>query len=222
MTTYGKPAVPKEVVAERERVAWDLRQQLWTHQRIADKLGVDRSTVTKMLGRLSAKANKRLAELVTDTKLAQVEQLAYIADEAIQAWHRSKDPQKQVGKRTVTPGGILGKGKAAEEMSISTVDQDGNAKYLDTARAALEDMRKLLGLDAPIRAEHVGEGGGPIVWKVVYANKPGSPGEADSATVPTPETAGLHREPGEAEDNTGRPAWGEDGRGGNPGAAEVS
>lgn len=159
-TTGG---VPREVLQEREAQAWNLRQKLYTHQRIADELGVERSTVTKTLLRLSARANKQLVDLVTEQKLAQLEQLSYMADEAMQAWHRSKEAQRSVGKRTVTQpaSGLRKAGAPHEEMTVQTEDQDGNARYLDAARAALGDIRKLLSLETQ-RTEISGPEGGPV------------------------------------------------------------
>lgn len=158
-TTGG---VPKEVLAEREAQVWALRRQGYTHERIAAELGLERSTVSKMLTRLTKRANTHLEEEIVEVKLAQIGQLQYIADEALQAWHKSKEAQKSVAKRTLNRPNRFGRGQPEEEMTIQTEDQDGNPRYLEAARGAMGDLRKLLGLDAPARSEITGKGGGPV------------------------------------------------------------
>lgn len=82
--------VPKEVTIERERRAWGLRQQGWSHARIGRELGVDDSTVTKMLQRICKRALASLKDRVEEMKAEQTVQLDHIQDEAMQAWERSK------------------------------------------------------------------------------------------------------------------------------------
>ena len=82
--------VPREVSRERERRAWELRQQLWTHERIAAELGVTHQAVTAMLKRVDRRVLAKLDAEVALQKAAQTAQLQYIADEAMQAWESCK------------------------------------------------------------------------------------------------------------------------------------
>ena len=143
--TQKTGGIPKEVTIERERRAWELRQKFYTHERIALDLGVERSTITKMLQRVSAKVNAKLYEEVGEEKRAQIEQLHFVADEAAQAWQRSKAARRDVTKKTGAAGTFR---KAAEETTVHSADQDGDPRYLTTALGALSDIRKILGFEA--------------------------------------------------------------------------
>lgn len=143
--------VPREVIRERERRAWELRQQGATHDRIALELGVDRTTVTKLLARLSQRYLATIQEEVGAVKGEQVAQLSYIYDEAMQAWSASKQASKVVGKRVKKVNAAKG-GSDGEEVTTRVQDEDGDPRYLQTAMSALSDIRKILGADAPIKA----------------------------------------------------------------------
>ncbi len=154
--------IPREVLAQREAQAWALRQKFYTHQRIADELGLERSTVTKMLQRISARTLKKLSDEVLERTAAQIDQLDYLADEAVQAWHRSKEATRNVAKRTRSASGGFGRRGQTEDTLIQTSDMDGDPRYLDVALKALADGRKLLGINAPERTELSGPRGGPV------------------------------------------------------------
>jgi hypothetical protein len=82
--------VSKEVAREHERKAWDLRQQGWTHGRIAAEVGLERSSVTKILARLSDRYLKQFQEDVGRVKAEQTAQLEHLYFEAVSAWERSQ------------------------------------------------------------------------------------------------------------------------------------
>lgn len=132
-----------EQTVERERRVWELRQQWWTHERIAEEVGIDRSTVTKMLGRISKRYSEMLLTEVDRLRVEQVVRLEYMADQAMQAWASSKQPAKDARRRKRT--GV----DEVEENRVQT--QNADPRFLGEARAALGDIRKLLGLDAPAK-----------------------------------------------------------------------
>ncbi len=144
--------VNKEQQKERERVVWNYRMRGWTHEMIADELGLERSTITKMLGRLSQAASKELTSTVIEEKYAQLAQLRHVIAEATEAWERSKQVDKTMttrnnqtterGKTTTLPGG---------EVTVRVQETDGDPRYLEVANKARADIRKLLGLDAPTK-----------------------------------------------------------------------
>jgi DNA-binding transcriptional MocR family regulator len=137
---------PREVALEREQRAWKMRQQLYTHERIAAELGVDRSTVTKMLARVGKRYLNSIQNEVAALKAEQFAQLAHIADEAMQAWRASKQPKKEARKvsRKQTKRGD-------EEATVAqTKEQNGDWHHLEMARAALADIRKIFGLDQAV------------------------------------------------------------------------
>lgn len=148
--------VSKEVTRERERRAWELRQACWTQERIAGDLGVDRSTISKMLARIDRRLLKQVEAAVFAMKVAEDARLEFIIDEAMQAWQRSKSPAvaKRVTKTKAgekDPGETEGEGKhgGRSQETVSQAAQCGDARYLVEARAAMADRRKLWGLDAP-------------------------------------------------------------------------
>jgi hypothetical protein len=140
----------KEQQREREARVWKLRNIGYTHERIADEIGVDKSTITKMLQRLSLKASKALITEVVEEKYAQIGMLRHVVEESFDGWERSKQSAKVMTTRT--PTRQAGEGAPAAKPTDATVrvsDQDGDTRYLTEARAALADIRKLMGLDSP-------------------------------------------------------------------------
>lgn len=145
------------MLLERERRAWDLRQQGLTHERIAAELNLDRSTITKMLGRLSVRASKNMMEMVIEEKIGQIARLNHIVDEAMQAWERSKETAKTVRRQQADAaaqeeGDVEGSARKKKVTTTTLVqDQDGDPRYLDVAIKAMNEIRKILGLDAPAK-----------------------------------------------------------------------
>jgi predicted transcriptional regulator len=150
----------KEAKIEKERRAWDLRVKGRTHQSIADELEVERSTVSKMLSRLSHKAKKELLDDVVAEKVSQITRLHYMIEELLKAWDRSKEANKIVTKKQAQ--GIPGEGGKqdnkmividASEISIKMSDTDGDPRYLDLAMKAMAEIRKVMGMDTIISDE---------------------------------------------------------------------
>lgn len=156
--------VPREVLRQRETQVWDLRQAGMTHERIALEMNMERSTITKMLSRLSNRANATIMSEMVSEKISQITRLNFIVDEAMQAWSRSKEASKTVRKQQSDPvkeeetaeaTAFRRRGRSAGESRTVVVsqvqDNDGDPRYLDTAMRAMADIRKVMGLDAPNR-----------------------------------------------------------------------
>src|SRR5690349_450448 len=99
---------PREVILERERRAWELRQARKTHAQIAEALGLERSAVTKILGRLHARYAKSLLGNIAEVQGSQIVDLEYVRDEALFAWEASKQP---ITSETRTEKFIIPRGK---------------------------------------------------------------------------------------------------------------
>jgi predicted transcriptional regulator len=159
--------IPLEVTRERERRAWDLRQRGWTQQRIADELGITHQAVSALLKRLDRRFLAKSDDLIAAQKAAQTQQLQYIADEALQAWERSKLDAETVvttsGRAHVSKEGDVT--LLPDETKVQIQGQSGDPRLLDQARGALEDIRKVWGIDAPTKV--AGPDGGPIVIRYV-------------------------------------------------------
>ena len=147
--------VPPDVTLERERLIWKYRtEELLTHMQIAERLNLDRSTVSYALRRIRQRVSTDLLEAAEQYRVEQADSLQMIAAEAIQAWHESKKSEKSVTKKSAGKGvedddghRVVGRNG---EVTISNVrDQDGDPRFLAEARAAMADVRKILGVDAP-------------------------------------------------------------------------
>lgn len=142
MTGKAGSNVPLSLRRLRDKEAWDLCVLGWTHKRIAEKLLVERSTVTKILQRVSLKASQSLLKDSVAEKMRQVELLKFIVDECMQAWERSKEDTRIAAKKT-SPG--------KEEVTQRAEGNVGDVRYLAQAQSAMADIRKILGLDHPLK-----------------------------------------------------------------------
>lgn len=128
----------REIAAERAVRAWNLRQQGWTQRRIAAALGVDQGTVSRLLAKVYKRALARLDKRAAQERAVQVEQLNHIADEALQAWERSKRPKKRSSQRD---------GGNGRQTTLEAEDRDGDPSFLAAAMSALAQVRELLALN---------------------------------------------------------------------------
>jgi hypothetical protein len=147
---------PIEATRNDERRAWELRCQCWTIRRIADELGLDESTVGKMLKRKEKALAAEFREEAEEIKARQTEQLALIAEQALAAWERSQQDAisetTKSGLFTVnkTTGEVIA---CPEQVSVTRAGQSGNPALLAQAMKALADARAIWGLDAPKKSE---------------------------------------------------------------------
>jgi hypothetical protein len=146
---------------KREELAWELRIQGMRERDIAqeiEKAGlgtVTQQAVSLMLTRLEARALKAMTDRVGGVKARQTDSLWLIFDEAMKAWERSKTANKSITKRIDSRGGrkpAADDSPAAtgsEQVTTRIADQDGDPRFLDQARSALFDIRRIWGIDAP-------------------------------------------------------------------------
>lgn len=142
--------VPPSVVRERERVAWDLRKRFWTEARIADHLGITQPAVHQILKRVEARVLADLKADVEATKARQTAQLERVAEEAFSAWEHSCTLAETVKTVTQTESG---ESEPAVRDEKTTQSHKCDANLLNQARGALEDIRKIWGLDAPVKVD---------------------------------------------------------------------
>ena len=179
------PKVAADVARAREARAWFLRtREFRSHEEIAQDLGVDRSTVSKALKRVLSRVSLVTTEEIRAKKVEQVAQLEAIAAEAMQAWRASTKSKTKVTKRT-RPGGDGEGGKAPDDVTQQAEAQTGDVAYLQEARASLAEVRKILGLDAPVRSDVTSGGKALEVRAYDYANSiaalaPGPVGDSES------------------------------------------
>jgi predicted transcriptional regulator len=144
---------PRARIRTRELRAIELSTLGWSQPQIAQDLGVSQAAVSKILKRVEIRLLRDWAETVDRHKAKQTLRLEHLFAEAIRAWHDSKaDSTRRRQRKTESGEG----GTSIAELVVE--NQHGDPRYLDEARKALADHRKLWGLDAPqqvdLRASH--------------------------------------------------------------------
>lgn len=138
--------VKKEVLRQREKDAWRLRvTEGKTHWQIAEALGVERSTVSKILIRLSQRSLEQLNDEVSAEKIRQIDSLDHMISELNESWKKSKEAAKIVTRKN--RGGVKD-GNSGDATTVRVVEQEGDPRYMTEIRGCMADKRKILGLDA--------------------------------------------------------------------------
>ncbi len=122
----------------------------WSQHQIAADLGISQAAVSKMLRRIEGRILRELAETVERQKARHTLRLEHLFAEAMRAWEHSKGDTTRKRQRKTQPGSG-GVGATVAEVVVES--QRGNPRFLDEARKALADHRKLWGLDAPQRLD---------------------------------------------------------------------
>ena len=185
MAATLKETRSKEELATIEREAWTLRMRGWTGDRIADHLGVHRTTVHRMLSRIERRLADKFEDDAREVKGRQTALLERIAESALEQWERScgnATKTRTVSKRVERKPDSGERASDYVEDVPADLDEDeahvvertseewgqcGNPALLAQARGALADVRTIWGLDAPKRQEVTGEDGGDITIKVL-------------------------------------------------------
>ena len=137
---------PRATVQAREVRVLDWSVAGLSQRQIAAEEGITQSAVSKILARVEARVLEDLVARVEQQKVRQTLCLDHLYRESLQAWEASKaDATRQVQKKT-TPGlGVPGTTVA----QIVSASQHGDPRYLEVARKALADQRRVWGLEAP-------------------------------------------------------------------------
>ena len=121
----------------------------WSQHAIAADLQISQAAVSKILARVEARELRDLTATVERQKVRQTQRLEYVFREAVGAWQASKAGATRKRQRIVEGG--AGAGQTVAEMTVAS--EHGDPRYLETARKALTDLRKLWGLEAPQRVD---------------------------------------------------------------------
>lgn len=149
--TKKRGRISREVTRERERKAWEFRTQGWTQERIAEELGVDRSAVAKMLFRYRQRLDDDNKEQMAQERTEQIERLQTVYNQAMDAWIASKSQDRTVQNRKKI-GTFAGRDANDDETTVTVKDAHGDPRYLNIALQALEDLRKIMGINAPTKS----------------------------------------------------------------------
>ena len=136
-------------VRQRELDTIERHLQGMSQRHIAGDLGISQAAVSKIVARVERRALSDHAELVIRMKGQQTLQLDHIRQQAMAAWHASKSEATRRRQRRVEGG----TDEAQTIAEVTVESRYGDARYLSEARAALADLRKLWGLDAPQKVD---------------------------------------------------------------------
>jgi DNA-binding CsgD family transcriptional regulator len=136
---------PRARIRTRELRAMELAKLGWSQYQIAADLGISQAAVSKLVKRIETRLLRELAETVERQKVRHTLRLEHLFAEAMRAWDQSKADTTRRRQRK-TQGGAGGADATVAEIVVE--NQHGDPRYLDEARKALADHRKLWGLDA--------------------------------------------------------------------------
>ena len=140
---------PRARVQGRERRVVDLATVGWSQHAIAAELQISQAAVSKILARVDARTLRELTTSMERQKVRQTQRLEFVYAEAMRAWRESQADTTRRRQRQVD--GSRGPGQTVAEVVVTS--QHGDPRYLETARKALTDLRRLWGMDAPQRVD---------------------------------------------------------------------
>jgi predicted transcriptional regulator len=137
---------PRVRIRTRELRAIELAVLGWSQHQIATDLGISQAAVSKLLKRVEERILRELVDTIERHKARQTLRLEHHYAEAMRAWEESKADTTRKRQRKTQPGSG---GAAATVAEVVVENQHGDPRYLEVARKALADVRKVWGLDAP-------------------------------------------------------------------------
>lgn len=137
---------PRARIRTRELRVMELTVLGWSQHQIAAEVGVSQAAVSKILKRVELRVLRELSAMVERQKARHTLRLEHLYAEAVHAWDESKGDTTRRRQRK-SDGGAGGGGATVAEIVVE--NQHGDPRYLEEARRALADHRKLWGLDAP-------------------------------------------------------------------------
>jgi len=132
------PVQKRVSLRDVEIQALELAALGWTQERIAEAIGRTRSGVSKMLHRTEQKLVLLLKDRGEQIKARQTMSLETIYREAMQAWQDSKEDAESL-KSVESQNG--------DRSELTVQGRIGDPRFLDQARGAMADIRKIWGLD---------------------------------------------------------------------------
>lgn len=118
-----------------------------TQHQIAESLDISQPAVSKIVRRMEERLLADVALKIERQRARHTLRLEHLYAEAMRAWRDSQQDTTRRRQRK-SDGGGPGGGTFAELVSEN---RHGDPRYLDEARKALTDLRKVWGVDAPER-----------------------------------------------------------------------
>jgi transposase len=138
---------PRSRVRFREVQVLEFLREGRTQHQIADALGISQPAVSKIVQRVEERLLTDLAYKTERQRARQTLRLEHLYGQAMQAWQDSKQEDVRRRQRKTDHGS----GTASTIAELISENRHGDPRYLDEARKALADLRKVWGVDAPDR-----------------------------------------------------------------------
>ena len=158
-----------------QQLAWTLSHSGLNQHEIAERIGVDQSTVSRWLGEIHAEAVAKLVGSQKDWILTCLMRLEAIHAEAWRAYRKSQEDDVTIRTKTGKAPELDDRHEKAkrdrptdglDDVTLEPDDaggwaevvetrrgQVGDMRCLEVAKGAVADIRKLLGIDAPTRTD---------------------------------------------------------------------
>lgn len=138
---------PRGRVRLREAQVFEYVLEGRTQHQIADALSISQPAVSKIVRRVEERLLADIAYKADRQRARQTFRLEHVYSQAMGAWQNSK--QEGVRRRQRKTEHDDGAGSTVAELVSE--NRHGDPRYLDEARKALADLRKVWGIDAPER-----------------------------------------------------------------------
>lgn len=157
---FGRKLSADAIRLARREAVWELRCRGYTQERIVEILithGIvmSQSTVSRDLDWCFRTYRERLLDSVGRVMVEHVGTLEYILEETMAAWEESKLEALEVQRKSLQAQASTGQAPGqpptakAAEQTTKVKSQTGEPAYLREARAAMADIRKIIGADRP-------------------------------------------------------------------------
>lgn len=152
----GRPLPQVTEQREMEAIRLSSPPHFWTYDRIADKLGVTRSAVCKMIARGMKTLAAEWAEEQYEVRIRHTQYLRHVAMESMDAFERSKVDSITISERQPEKKAD-GSKPDKPEITKTTKGQCGDPRFLAEARGAWREEREMWGFNAPAKQDITGE-----------------------------------------------------------------
>lgn len=144
-----------KILSRRSQIANLFLQGVTKHHEIAQRLNMDRSTVTRDLKHIVDDWKLSIRQTVDEAKAKEIAKVDHLEQVAWEAWHRSCQAAETLYAGT-TKGRTDKDGAALPDLVKThkiSKGQAGDPRFLERVGWCVERRCKLLGLDAPEKNE---------------------------------------------------------------------
>jgi hypothetical protein len=145
------------IESRRSQVAELFLRGIKRQSALAERLGVNRSTVSRDLKALNDRWKEAGVRDLDAAKGQELERIDLVEREAWEAWEKSKR-----GRETTTTEQTTGGDGERTKAAVRKEEEHGDPRYLAGVQWCVEQRCKLLGLHAPTETRLTGQAGGPI------------------------------------------------------------